>query len=84
VHIHGSSQLSRRATFLGIMMDDIAKEIRCAVMQRRFSSNAESYDYLNIDAMFVDRAEYDLLQNEATARDPFVLPRAVREPHAAA
>ena len=53
-------------------------------MQRRFSSNAESYDYLNIDAMFVDRAEYDLLQNEATARDPFVLPRAVREPHAAA
>lgn len=62
--------------FLGTIMDRIGKKMNCRVVRRRLKDKEFSGEYLNIDAVFLDDAEYDLSGEE---RDPFVLPRAVVE-----
>ncbi len=64
--------------FLGKIMDEVGKKKKCNVVRRRIEPEDKklSGEYLNIDVLFIDDAEYDL-SNEG--RDPFVLPRAVVE-----
>ncbi len=51
--------------------------MNCYVAQRLKAKPTECGEYLNIDAVFIDNAEYDLQEEENW--DPFVLPRAVVE-----
>jgi hypothetical protein len=52
--------------------------MNCRVVRRRqkLKDKKLSGEYLNIDAVFIDDAEYDLSGEE---RDPFALPRAIVE-----
>jgi hypothetical protein len=69
----GASQWTE---FLGTIMDKVGKRMNCRVARRRPKDKEFSGEYLGIDAVFIDDAEYDLSGEE---RDPFVLPRAVVE-----
>ena len=60
-------------------MDAVGKRMNCSVVRRRPDDKKLSGEYLNIDAVFIDDAEYDLLIGEEKKWDPFVLPRAVVE-----
>ena len=62
--------------FLGKIMDEVGNRMNCRIARRRLKAKEPSGEYLNIDAVFFDDAEYDLSGEE---RDPFVLPRAVVE-----
>jgi hypothetical protein len=64
--------------FLGGIIDEVGKKMNCRVVRRRqkLKDKKLSGEYLNIDAVFIDDAEYDLTGEEG---DPFVLPRAVVE-----
>ncbi len=64
--------------FMGRVMDGVGKRMNCHVARRRPENKESSGEYLNIDAVFIDRAEYDLIKKER-GWDPFVLPRAVVE-----
>ena len=63
--------------FMRTVMDMVAEKMNCRVVRRRPRSKEQSGEYLNIDAFFIDKAEYDL--NKNSGWDPFVLPRAVAE-----
>jgi len=63
--------------FMGKVLDRVANKMGCYVIRRRPKRKEESGEYLNIDAIFIDNAEYDLLKEKDW--DPFVLPRAVVE-----
>ena len=60
--------------FMGDVMDGVGEKINCYVIRRR-EEKEHSGEYLNIDAFFIDKAEYALKHKW----DPFVLPRAVVE-----
>ena len=62
--------------FLGGIMDDVAVKMNCHIARRRPREKKYSLEYLNIDVMFIDDAEYHLSYE---GLDPFVLPRAVVE-----
>jgi hypothetical protein len=66
--------------FLGRIMDEVGKKMNCSVVRRRQEPEDKelSGEYLNIDVVFIDNAEYDL-NGEERKGDPFVLPRAVVE-----
>lgn len=64
--------------FMRIVMDGVAKNMNCYVARLRSENKELSGEYLNIDAVFIDTAEYDLIKKEGKW-DPFVLPRAVVE-----
>lgn len=64
--------------FLGLIMQRVAAKINCWVAQRRPDDKENSYEWLNIDAMFFEDYEYAI--NDAKEKyDPFVLPRAIVE-----
>ena len=65
--------------FLGAIMDEVGKRMNCHVVRRRPKDKKFSGEYLSIDVMFIDDAEYDLRIGEERDWDPFVLPRAVVE-----
>ena len=64
--------------FLREVMDGVGKKMNCRVTRIRPENKEASGEYLNIDAVFIDEAEHDLIQ-EDSGWDPFVLPRAVVE-----
>jgi hypothetical protein len=64
--------------FMGKIMDRVAKKMKCQVARRR-PKEEEGGEYLNIDAVFIDNAEYDLIKDEENEWDPFVIPRVVVE-----
>ena len=64
--------------FMRGVMDDVGEKMNCHVARLRPENKELSGEYLNIDAVFIDRSEYDLIKNEREW-DPFVLPRAVVE-----
>jgi len=59
------------------VMDGVAEKMNCRVARLRPENKELSGEYLNIDAVFIDKAEDDLI--EGSKWDPFVLPRAVVE-----
>jgi len=65
--------------FMKKIMEGVAKEMGCYVAQSFQEKGKESYEYLNIDAIFIDNAEYDIMREDNGQYDPFVLPRAVVE-----
>lgn len=71
----GDSQWTK---FMGDVMEHVGEKMNCFVARRRPENKETSYEYLNIDAVFIDKSEYDLPE-ERKGWDPFVLPRAVVE-----
>lgn len=63
--------------FMRHIMDDVGKKMNCYVARLRPENKELSGEYLNIDAVFIDNAEYDLIKESGW--DPFALPRAVVE-----
>jgi len=67
----------------GIMKESMSKKLDCRVACRDNSDNKNSYEYLNIDAMFFDEFAYDYrtsgYRETETEYDPRVLPAAVIE-----
>ena len=63
--------------FMRGIMDGVGKEMNCRVARLRPENKELSGEYLNIDAVFIDNAEYDLIKESGW--DPFALPRAVVE-----
>lgn len=64
--------------FMRDVMDGVGKKMNCYVARLRPGNKEFSGEYFNIDAVFIDNAEYDLIK-EGSKWDPFVLPRAVVE-----
>jgi hypothetical protein len=64
--------------FLGGVLDRVAKKMNCEVARRRLKNKEGSGEYFNIDAVFIDKSEYDYIE-EDIEWDPFVLPRTVVE-----
>jgi len=64
--------------FLGRIMDEVGKRMNCNIVRRRPKNKNLSWEYLNIDAVFIDNTEYDLIDKDSDY-DPFALPRAVVE-----
>jgi len=64
--------------FMKAVMDGVGKKMNCYVARIRPGDKEFSGEYLNIDAVFIDNAEYDLVRS-GSKWDPFVLPRAVVE-----
>jgi len=64
--------------FMRGVMDGVGKQMNCRVTRIRPENREMSGEYLNIDVVFIDNAEYDLYKG-GTGWDPFVLPRAVVE-----
>lgn len=64
--------------FMKGVMDSVGKKMNCYVARLRPGNKDFSGEYLNIDAVFIDNAEYDLVRSGGKW-DPFVLPRAVVE-----
>jgi hypothetical protein len=60
------------------IMERVADKMNCYVAQLRQENKELSGEYLNLDAVFIDKAEYDLIEN-ASKWDPFVLPSAIVE-----
>ena len=58
-------------------MANIGDKMNCHVAMLRPGNKALSGEYLNIDAVFIDNAEYALTKESEW--DPFALPRAVVE-----
>jgi len=63
--------------FMRGIMDRVAEKMNCLVVRLRPGDKESSGEYLNIDVLFIDNAEYDL--NKESKWDPFVLPRAAVE-----
>jgi len=65
--------------FMKKVMEGVAEKMDCYVAQSFQEKGKESCEYLNIDAIFIDNAEYDIMYQDNGQYDPFVLPRAVVE-----
>ncbi len=65
--------------FMRNVMDRVAEKMNCHVARCRPENRERGGEYLNIDAVFIDNTEYDLIEEEENEWDPFVLPRAVVE-----
>ena len=63
--------------FIKKVMDGIGEKMNCHVARIRPENREASGEYLNIDAVFIDNAEYALTKESEW--DPFALPRAVVE-----
>jgi len=68
---------SQWTNFMRGVMEQIGEKMNCFVARLRPENKEASYEYLNVDAVFIDKAEYDLIKGSKW--DPFVLPRAVVE-----
>ena len=62
--------------FMGDVMDKVGEKMNCRVVRRRPDDKENSGEYLNIDAIFIDKAEDELVTSRKWD-DPFALPRAV-------
>lgn len=60
------------------VMKEIGNRIGCHVVQRSSEKGGRGGEYLNVDAIFIDDAEYDP-SAQKPGWDPFVLPRAAVE-----
>lgn len=70
-------QDSEWTQFMGMVMDEIGKKANCYVIRKK-PDESESGEYFNIDAVFVENAEYP--PNWRVGEyDPFVLPAAAAE-----
>jgi hypothetical protein len=63
--------------FMRAVMDGVGEKMNCYVARLRPDDEENSGEYLNIDAIFFDNAEYELVRSKEW--DPFALPRAVVE-----
>jgi hypothetical protein len=61
---------------MGDVLDDVAKQMNCHVFRRRPENEEESGEYLGMDAVLVDKSEYDSMEE---GWNPRGLPRAVVE-----
>lgn len=48
--------------FMGRVLDDVAERINCHVVRRRQKKKEGSWEYLGIDAVFIDSSEYDSMK----------------------
>ena len=64
--------------FLGEVMDGVGKKMHCHVTRIRPENKEASGEYLSLDAVFIDEAEYGRIQKDSRW-GPSVLPRAVVE-----
>jgi hypothetical protein len=67
--------------FIGRMLDIVGQKMNCVVVRSRQKSTKEdlSGEYLDVDAIYLDKADYDLPIGIGDDEDPFVLPAAVVE-----
>ena len=67
--------------FMGKVLDVTGQKMNCIVIRSRQKSTQEnpSGEYLDIDAFYFDRADYDLPVGIGDDEDPFALPAAVVE-----
>ena len=67
--------------FMGRILDVVGQWMNCVVVRSRQKSIKEdpSGEYLDIDAFYLDKADYDLPIGIGDDEDPFVLPAAVVE-----
>ncbi len=70
---------SKWTDFMYDIMDGVGKKMKCHVVHRRTEKKEYSGEYMDIDAFFIDNAEYELIKKKSKEWDPFVLPRAVVE-----
>ena len=67
--------------FMGRILDVVGDKMNCVVIRSRQKSTKEdpSGEYLDIDAFYFDRSDYDLSIGIGDDEDPFALPAAVVE-----
>jgi len=67
--------------FMGRILDVVGDKMNCVCVRSRQKSTKEnpSGEYLDIDAFYFDKADYDLPVGIGDDEDPFVLPAAVVE-----
>ena len=63
--------------FMQDVMDEVGEKMNCYVVRKRPGDKEQSREYLNLDAIFFDRTEYDLAKDKSW--NPFVIPRVVVE-----
>lgn len=63
--------------FMGGVLDDVAKKMNCHVVRHRQKMKEDSWEYLGIDALFIDNFEYYSM--EESDWNPVGLPRAAVE-----
>ncbi len=73
-----SSTSVKWTEFMREVISNVGNKMNCYVARLRPEDRERSGEYLNIDAVFIDNAEYDLVKGECKW-DPFALPRAVVE-----
>ena len=69
------------AKVMGRILDVVGDKMNCVVVRSRQKSTKEdpSGEYLDIDAFYFDRSDYDLAIGIGDDDDPFALPMAVVE-----
>lgn len=69
--------------FMKKVMQKVGDKLNCYPVMRRPEPKEDEYsgEYLSIDVIYVDNAEYDSSESRSGMLDPFVLPRAVVELH---
>jgi hypothetical protein len=67
--------------FMGKVLDIVGQKMNCSVIRSRQKSTKGDPigEYLDIDAFYFDKSDYDLDIGIGDDEDPFVLPRAVVE-----
>jgi hypothetical protein len=67
--------------FMGRILDVIGDKMNCVVVRSRQKSTKKdpSGEYLDVDAFYFDKSDYDLPIGIGDDEDPFVLPSAVVE-----
>jgi len=70
--------------FMGRVLDIVGQKMNCVVVRSRQKSTQKAPSdvidkYLDIDAFYFDRSDYDLPIGVGDNEDPFVLPKAVVE-----
>ena len=64
--------------FMNSVMEDVGNRLNCRVAQWK-DAREESYEYLHIDAFFINKSAKSILRGKSEYDDPFVLPEAVAE-----
>ncbi|HPD60365.1 MAG TPA: hypothetical protein PKV48_01205, partial [Thermodesulfobacteriota bacterium] len=62
--------------FIGKVLDGVGEKMDCYVIRRRPENKDDSGEYLNIDAMFIDKGAYEFKAENA---EPLVLPEVAVE-----
>ena len=67
--------------FMGKVLDVVGQKMNCVVIRSRQKSTKEepSGEYLDIDAVYFDKVDYDLPIGMSDDEDPFALPKTVVE-----